>query len=193
MSVEILREYMDEGDRLRKELRERLQKIVDISGAIADAILHGGKVLICGNGGSAADSQHMAAEFIVRLSSACKRRALPAIALSTDTSVLTAAANDLGYESVFSRQVEGLGNKGDILIGISTSGKSPNVLRALSVARRRGLTTIGLLGGTGGPAVRSCDMYYLVGSSDPCRVQEIHELIIHMVAALVEKSIVEEE
>lgn len=117
---------------------------------MAECLNNGGKILFCGNGGSAADSQHLAAELVVRLRSHINRRALPAIALTVDASIMTAGGNDIGFDNVFARAVEAYGREGDILIGISTSGNSENVLRAMNQAKSQSLTVIGLLGGTGG-------------------------------------------
>jgi D-sedoheptulose 7-phosphate isomerase len=145
----------------------------------------GGKILICGNGGSAADSQHIAAELVVRFG--LKRRGLPAIALTTDTSILTAGANDLGFEDVFRRQVEALGRKGDLLIAISTSGRSPNVIKAAEQAKAQGLAVIGLTGASEGAMDRVADLVLHVPSADTARIQESHLAIGHLVCDLVEK------
>jgi len=142
------------------------------------------KVLLCGNGGSAADSQHIAAEFIVRFKR--ERKSLPAIALTTDTSVLTATANDYDYESVFKRQVEGLGEKGDCLIAISTSGNSKNVLEAVKAAKQQGLTTVGFTGEQGGQLSSLTDLCFKVSSSKTPHIQEMHITALHAVSEAVE-------
>jgi len=146
----------------------------------------GRKVLIAGNGGSAADSQHIAGEFVSRF--AFDRPGLAAIALTTDTSVLTAIGNDYGYEKLFSRQVQALGVPGDVFIGISTSGKSPNVLRALEEARQKGLVTIGMTGNRGGPITSLCDHLLAVPSADTPRIQEGHIVMAHTLCLLVEQA-----
>jgi len=150
----------------------------------------GGKLLFCGNGGSAADAQHLAAEYVVRLIR--DRRALPAIALTTDGSVLTACANDLGYEHVFARQVEALGRPGDLLVLLSTSGESENVVRAARAAKDAGLSTVALLAGGGGRLRSLVDVAVVVQTGRVSRAQEIHLAIGHIVCDYVEKSIMEE-
>jgi phosphoheptose isomerase len=152
---------------------------------IAGAFVSSGKLLLCGNGGSAADCQHMAAEFVSRLSKDLDRRALPAIALTTDTSFLTAFSNDCGFEGIFERQVEALGSAGDVLIGISTSGNSPNVLRAIEAARKKDMHTITLTG-NGGRLSAMADIAIAVPSSDTQYIQEAHLAVEHIVCELVE-------
>ena len=151
---------------------------------IASSLKKGGKILIFGNGGSAADAQHIAAELVNRLS--MKRRAIPAIALTTDSSILTSIANDLSFDEVFSRQIEALGNRGDIALGISTSGRSGNVLKGLAKARRMGLKTVALLGHDGGPAKKSASISLTVRSRDTQRIQEIHCVIGHLICMMIE-------
>jgi len=147
----------------------------------------GNKLLIMGNGGSAADAQHFAGEIISRFR--MERPALPAIALSTDTSIITAIGNDYGFERIFSRQVEALAVPGDAVIGISTSGNSPNVQRALQVAREAGCTTIGLLGKDGGSIKSLCDIPLIIPSNDTPRVQEGHITVIHILCDLIEQGL----
>lgn len=149
------------------------------------AIRGGGKLLIFGNGGSAADAQHIAAELVIRYHS--DRPPIAAVALTTDTSALTACANDLGFETVFSRQVEALGRPGDVAVGISTSGRSPNVLAALRVARARGLRTTGLSGGDGGEMASLCDAALTVPSRITARIQEMHIFLGHMLCKALEQ------
>src|SRR5579862_9549461 len=149
------------------------------------AIRGGGKLLLFGNGGSAADAQHIAAELVIRYHS--DRPAIAAIALTTDTSALTAGANDLGFETVFSRQLEALGRPGDVAVGISTSGRSPNVLSALRLARSRGLRTTGLTGGDGGELPALCDAALIVPSRITARVQEMHIFLGHMLCKALEQ------
>jgi D-sedoheptulose 7-phosphate isomerase len=146
------------------------------------------KVLICGNGGSAADAQHMAAELVIRMTMA-NRPALPAIALTTDTSMLTAGGNDIGFENVFARQVEAFGANGDILIAISTSGKSENVNRAIHEAKKRGMIVIGFLGKDGGSAKAIVDIPIIIPSNDTQRIQEGHITIAHILCGIVENEL----
>lgn len=155
--------------------------------ACARALAAGGKILIAGNGGSAADAQHWAAELVGRYKR--ERRGLPAIALTTDTSALTAIANDYGYERVFSRQVEALGREGDVFIGISTSGNSANIVAALQVAREAGVTTIGMSGAKEGRMGTLCDIQIRVPSTDTPRIQEMHACIGHALCEFVELSL----
>ncbi len=150
---------------------------------------NGGKLLLCGNGGSAADCQHIAAEFVSALNHDRPRAALGAIALTTDTSFLTANANDFGFEQVFDRQVEALGRRGDVLIGITTSGNSANVLRALERAKREGIATVVLTGESGGKAAPLADVAVKVPSADTQHIQETHIAVGHILCALVERAL----
>jgi D-sedoheptulose 7-phosphate isomerase len=161
--------------------------IAEMGSLISAALTNGNKLLVMGNGGSAADSQHFVAEIVGRFK--MERKALPAVALSTDTSILTAIGNDYGFESIFSRQVEALAKPGDIVVGLSTSGNSPNVLKALNAAREQGCRTIGLLGKDGGTIRSICDLALVVPSTDTPRIQEGHITIIHIVCDLVEKKL----
>jgi len=151
---------------------------------LIEALEQGSKILLCGNGGSAADCQHIAAELVGKL--LVKRKALPAIALTTDTSSITALANDFGYETIFQRQVEALGQKGDVLIGISTSGHSPNVLSAVQTAREIGMKTVGLTGRDGGFLAKVVDFSITVPSDSTQRIQESHITIGHILCELIE-------
>ncbi|MHB8814252.1 MAG: D-sedoheptulose-7-phosphate isomerase [Steroidobacteraceae bacterium] len=161
--------------------------IQEAAALVAATLSHGGKLLLCGNGGSAADSQHLAAELSGRFVK--DRRPLAAVALSTDTSALTCIANDYGFEEVFSRQVTGLGRKGDCLLVISTSGNSRNVLRAAEAARAAGIRVIGLLGRDGGAVRALCDLAIVVPSTTTARIQEAHIFIGHTLCALVEEAL----
>lgn len=152
-----------------------------------ESLGRGGKILLAGNGGSAADAQHIAGEFVSRF--AFDRPGLSAIALTTDTSILTAIGNDYGYEKLFARQVQALGQKGDVFIGYSTSGKSPNVLLAFEEARAKGLICIGLTGNRGGPMRELCDYLLEVPSSDTPKIQEGHLVLGHILCGLVESAI----
>ncbi len=160
-----------------------LERAIDL---VAGALEAGRKVLLFGNGGSAADAQHIAAEFVGRFQR--ERRALPAIALTTDTSALTAIANDYGYEEVFARQVRALGSPADVAVAISTSGRSPNVLRAVETCRATGLHTIGLTGGDGGPLAGMVDVSLRVSASAlSARIQETHILVGHVLCEMVDR------
>jgi D-sedoheptulose 7-phosphate isomerase len=162
------------------------QTIEVIAAACVQCIKLGGKILLAGNGGSAADAQHIAGEFVSRF--AFDRPGLAAIALTTDTSILTAIGNDYGYERLFSRQVQALGNKGDMLFVYSTSGKSPNILRALEEARTKGLACVGLTGNRGGPMRDLCDYLLEVPSADTPKIQEGHLVLGHILCGLVENA-----
>ena len=166
--------------------RELSPLIAEMVTLLADTFKRGGKLLVMGNGGSAADAQHFVAEIVGRFK--MERRALPAIALSTDTSILTAIGNDYGFDKVFRRQVEALAAPGDLIVGISTSGNSPNVLSALELARDMGCRTVGLLGKDGGTIRNACDLALIVPSGDTPRIQEGHITIIHIVCDLLEKT-----
>ncbi len=150
------------------------------------ALKSGRKLLVAGNGGSAADAQHLVAEFVVRLSD--DRPAMRAIALTTNSSILTAASNDYGFERVFARQIEALGQAGDVFMGISTSGNSPNVLRALELCRTMGITTIGLSGGRGGKMMLLCDHFIRIPSDVTMYIQQAHLALEHIFCMLVEQS-----
>ena len=186
--MELLEKIYKIGESSRKVQEEFLkkegEKIVKVALLAKEVILKGGKLLIFGNGGSAADSQHLAAELVNRFKK--ERNPLPAIALTTDTSILTAVANDYDFEEVFSKQILALCKKGDIALGISTSGKSPNVIKALQVAREKGLYTVGLSGGSGGLMPEYCDYLILVPSSETPRIQEGHLLFLHLFSELLE-------
>ena len=163
--------------------------IAQAANRIAGAFREGGKLLVCGNGGSAAECQHLAAEFTHRLSARVIRPALPAIALTTDTSLLTAFANDCGFEGVFARQVEALGRPGDVLLGLSTSGASPNVLQAVRTARERRLATIALMG-EAGPLRELVEIAICIPSRDTQHIQEAHLPVLHLLCRLVEREFV---
>jgi D-sedoheptulose 7-phosphate isomerase len=158
--------------------------IVTIAQLTAQALKSGNKLLVAGNGGSAADAQHLVAEFVVRLTE--NRAALRAIALTTDTSILTACANDFGFDQIFARQIEALGQPGDVFIGISTSGNSPNILNALHQARKQDLTTIGFSGGGGGKMRDLCDYNIIIPSATTMNIQESHLALEHIFCMLTE-------
>ena len=163
---------------------ENLRLLEQIADEMAGAFQRGNKILLCGNGGSAADAQHIAAEFIGRFKR--ERKSLPAIALTTDSSVLTALANDYSYETVFSRQIEGLGARGDVLIAISTSGNSKNVIAAAKKAKELGLTVIGFTGRSGGELKKHTDFNFSVHSDQTPHIQEMHTTALHAVSEAVE-------
>ena len=159
---------------------------------LAEHIKNKGKVLLCGNGGSAADAQHLAAELVVRFRSKVNRPAIGAIALTVDPSIMTAGGNDIGFDNVFAREVEAYGNPNDIIIGISTSGNSENVLRALKTAKSMGITTIGLLGGNGGTIKDFCDYTVIVPATTTARIQECHITIGHIWCEIIEEILFKE-
>ncbi|MFH1865423.1 MAG: D-sedoheptulose 7-phosphate isomerase, partial [Candidatus Eisenbacteria bacterium] len=163
------------------------EAVAEAAVAVTDALRAGHKVLRCGNGGSAADAQHVAAELAGRLR--LERGGLPAIALTVNSSVLTALANDYGYDMVFARQVEALGCRGDVLVGISTSGRSRNVVKALEAARAVGVVTVGLTGRDAGPMGELCDHLIAVPTDDTQRVQEIHIAAGHAICEIVESAL----
>lgn len=153
---------------------------------LSDAFRKGKKLLLCGNGGSAADCQHIATEFVIRLSHNIQRPALPAIALTTDTSNLTAGGNDIGFENVFARSIEGLGNEGDVLFAISTSGNSKNIIKAVEKAKEKKIFTIGFTGSEGGQLKNLADLSIIIPSSNTQRIQEGHITVAHIICELVE-------
>lgn len=170
-----------------ERLRTLEKDISDACSLCAEAILRGGKILLAGNGGSAADAQHIAAEFVGRF--VRERRSLPAIALSTDTSALTAIANDYGFEAVFERQIAGLGNENDVFIGISTSGNSPNIVRAATLAREKGLKILIFSGRDGGLLRGLADVEIIVPSDVTARIQEMHILVGHIICEFVDEKV----
>lgn len=190
MNAERVRAYLEETAASVRRTAEGCAD--DIAGAaelLVNALLDGGRILLCGNGGSAADSQHLAAEFVSTLTVDNRRPAIPALALTTDTSILTAIANDFGFEGVFARQVEALGREGDVLIGISTSGNSADVLRAFEQARSQGLRTIALTGRDGGALAPIADVAVRVPSGETSHIQECHIAIGQLLAFMVEETL----
>lgn len=189
-----MRDYISRQISTAQWILEGMQKDERLLAALESAVAacltclkSGGKVLFAGNGGSAADAQHMAGEFVSRF--AFDRPGLPAIALTTDTSILTAIGNDYGYEKLFARQVQAHGRQGDVFVGYSTSGKSPNILRAFEEARSRGVICIGLTGNRGGPMRELCDVLLEVPSSDTPKIQEGHLVLGHIICGLIENSL----
>lgn len=176
--------------RLKEILKENFApQIIQLAEILSDCLKNKGKILVFGNGGSAADAQHFACELVVSLNKDFPRPALPVIALSVNTSVLTASGNDLGFEEVFARQVEALGQEADVALALSTSGNSENLISAFKTARRMKLKTVALLGKDGGKLARFSDFALIVPSSDTQRIQEAHITILHIVCALLEKSL----
>ncbi|MFA5844077.1 MAG: D-sedoheptulose 7-phosphate isomerase [Coriobacteriia bacterium] len=171
-------------------LRPLAPAIAEMAGIVADCLRDGGQLLVCGNGGSAADAQHIAAEFVGRFLK--ERRPWPALALHTNTSAVTAIGNDYGFEETFARQVLAHGHPGDVLWAITTSGSSPNVLRAVEAAREAGMRVVGLSGGEGGPLASACDVCVSVPHASTPRIQEGHILVGHIVCGLVEDELCSE-
>lgn len=174
------------AERVRDELTDDCARIAQMLASTAQA---GHTIFWCGNGGSAADAQHLAAELVGRFNR--ERRALPSVALNVNTSILTAVSNDYGYDDVFSRQVQGLVRAGDVLVGMSTSGNSRNVIRAVEAANDQGATTVGMLGRDGGRLASLCKYTITVSDDDTARIQEMHILIGHIFCDLIESSIAE--
>ena len=181
--IDSLNESAETKLKIKDQLMEEIIKAVDLLTACYKS---GNKLLLCGNGGSAADCQHIATELMIRLNHHIQRPALPAIALTTDTSNLTAGGNDIGFENVFARNVEGLGIKGDVLLAISTSGNSPNVIKAVEMAHKKGMKVIGFLGGNGGKLKDIVDLPIVIPSSNVQRIQEGHITVAHIICELVE-------
>ncbi len=178
---------LEESSKTKIDIKEKcLNEIIEAVELLATAFKNGNKFLLCGNGGSAADSQHIATEFMIRLNHEISRPALPAIALTTDSSNLTAGGNDIGFENVFARNVEGLGAKGDVLLAISTSGNSPNVIKAVEMAHKKGMKVIGFLGGSGGKLKPKVDVAVVIPSSNTQRIQEGHITVAHILCESVE-------
>jgi D-sedoheptulose 7-phosphate isomerase len=183
----MMRRSAELKQRIAVELADTVVRVVD---ACETSLSAGGKLMFCGNGGSAADSQHLATELLIRLRGSVERASWPALALTLDPAALTAGGNDYGYDRVFERPLRGLGRPGDVLFGITTSGRSPNVVRALAAARELGIVTVGLLGGAGEPAGALCDHRLLVPDNETARIQECHIALGHAVLELLEDRLV---
>lgn len=182
---------MQRSAELKRRIAEELaDAVIAVVGVCERSLRGGGKLMFCGNGGSAGDSQHLATEMLIRLRGSVERPSWPALALTMDPSMLTAGGNDYGYERVFERPLRGLGRAGDVLFGITTSGRSPNVVRALQAAREMGIATVGLLGGAGQPARDCCDHVLLVPDNETARIQECHIALGHAVLELLEDRLV---
>jgi D-sedoheptulose 7-phosphate isomerase len=185
-----IRETIEENIAVKKLLLEKCSADIKICAEkLAEICGNKGKVLFCGNGGSAADSQHLAAELVIRLRGHINRPAIPAMALTVDPSIMTAGGNDIGFDNVFARQVEAFGRKGDALVGISTSGNSENVIRAMKQARSQGLITFGLLGCNGGKILSESDYSVVVPGDITARIQECHILIGHIWCEIIEETL----
>ena len=184
----MLHAMIDDHLRCLERLKGQAGELDAAGEALARCLLGGGKLLVCGNGGSASDAQHFAAEIVGRFEA--ERRAYPAVALSTDTSILTAVGNDCGFDEVFARQVQGLGRPGDLLLALSTSGQSPNVIRAVQQASSIGMGSIGLLGKDGGQLKTLVDRAIVVESPTTARIQEAHIFILHYWAWRIESGLV---
>tara|TARA_B100000242_G_scaffold291405_1_gene264661 strand:+ start:1995 stop:2585 length:591 start_codon:yes stop_codon:yes gene_type:complete len=182
----IFQKELNEHKETLKTLNSFSERIYFIHNAITKVFDSNKKLLICGNGGSAADAQHFSSELTGRYEK--ERKSLPAISLTTDSSALTSISNDFGFENVFLRQIEGLGDSGDLLFAISTSGNSRNILKAIRKAKEMNIKTIGLLGGDGGEVGKEIDYSITINSFKTCRIQEMHGLIIHILCKLIDKN-----
>ena len=177
-----------EAAAVTEAMASHAKEIARAAALITESFQRGGKLLLCGNGGSAADCQHLAAEFVGRLTKEVTRPGLPAIALTTDTSYLTAYANDFGFDGVFARQIETLATAGDVLLAISTSGSSSNVLTAVDAAKRKGVAVIAMLGDNG-PLAHAADVAIRVPSRDTQLIQQVHLAVEHLICHLVERAL----
>lgn len=183
-------ESLVESSETKIEIQHKcMNEILAADKLLVDAFKNGKKLLLCGNGGSAADCQHIATEFVIRLSHKINRPALPAIALTTDTSNLTAGGNDIGFENVFARTLQGLGAEGDVLIAISTSGNSPNIIKAVEAAKTKGIKAIGLLGGLGGRLLDMVEVAIVIPSYNTQRIQEGHITVAHILCEMTEEEL----
>ncbi len=185
-----INESLRESSEVKLLMEEKCSEdIINAVDLIVDSFKAGKKLLLCGNGGSASDAQHIAAEFMIRLAHDLERPAIPAIALTTNHSILTAGGNDIGFENVFAREVEGLGTEDDVLLAISTSGNSENIIRAIDKAKEKGMKVIAFLGGTGGKCKTKVDIPIIIPSINTQRIQEGHITVAHIICELVEKSL----
>ncbi len=182
---DVVAKALSESLRVKEDfIKKHISSLIRVAETIAMGFRNGRKLMICGNGGSAADAQHLAAEFVNRFQ--LERRPLPALALTTDTSIITSVANDYSYDEVFSKQIKALGVEGDILLAISTSGKSANILSAIRAAREKGLYTVVFIGGGGGDMIKLVDLALVVDSESTPRIQEAHLLAEHLICELVD-------
>ena len=186
IKLEIQNKILDSSESIKKSI-ENIPEIIKIIESITKSLKKGNKIILFGNGGSAADAQHIAAELVGRFD--YDRKSLPAISLTTDTSVITSIGNDYSFEKIFSRQCESLVNKGDVVVGISTSGNSINVKNGLLVSKRKGAKTVGFLGHKGGHIKNIVDIPLIVNSNSTPRIQEVHRTAAHIICEMVEKNI----
>ncbi len=186
IKLEIHNKILDSSESIKKSI-ENIPEIIKIIESITKSLKKGNKIILFGNGGSAADAQHIAAELVGRFD--YDRKSLPAISLTTDTSVITSIGNDYSFEKIFSRQCESLVNKGDVVVGISTSGNSINVKNGLLVSKRKGAKTVGFLGHKGGHIKNIVDIPLIVNSNSTPRIQEVHRTAAHIICEMVEKNI----
>jgi D-sedoheptulose 7-phosphate isomerase len=188
MNLDEIKKALSDSAKIKMLMADAMaERIGEVAEALSATIRNGGKAIFCGNGGSAADSQHLATELVVRLSGNNNRKALAAIALTTNSSILTACANDFGFDEIFARQIEALGAPGDILFAISTSGNSENIIRAAKTAKRTGIVTVGFLGCGGGKLAGLVDYALVIPSDDTQRVQEGHITMGHIIIANMEQ------
>lgn len=189
---DVIKDTFLESIHIKEELlHNNVSQLIEIAELVIEAIRKGGKLIVFGNGGSASDAQHIAAELVGRFKK--ERPGMPAIALTTNTSILTALANDYGYDIVFARQVEALGQKNDVVLGISTSGKAKNVAAGIKQAKKMGIKTVALSGGDGGDIAKLADVSLLVPSTSTPRIQEAHITIGHILCELIEQAVCQEE
>ena len=191
--MENIKKIFEDSIQLKKTIIENnlLDSLVNMGQIASIAISNGNKIMLCGNGGSAADAQHLAAELLVRLRPLNNRQGIPAIALAQDTSTITACGNDFGYEVLYERMVQALGKEGDILLGITTSGNSENITRAMKTAKSMGIKVFGFLGSGGGEALSLCEESFLVPGSDTGRIQEAHITAGHALMEFLEDSLLD--
>lgn len=190
MIKKILEDHINNNVKVHLSLLKMSKTIDKAIKIISTKVKKGGKILLCGNGGSAADAQHLAAEFLVRLRPKVNRKPIPAISLAQDTSTLTACGNDYSFDDIFLRTLQALGNKKDVLICISTSGNSKNILKVLKEAKKKGILTIGFLGNSGGKAKKYCDHKLIVESDETARIQECHIFLGHFIFQKVEDNLI---
>lgn len=181
---------ISEHNNIITKLTENSENVALISNLIFKRLKKGGKILICGNGGSAADAQHLAAEFLIRLRPKINREPIPALTLNTDTSTLTACGNDYKFDDIFLRPFNALSKKNDVLLALTTSGNSKNIIKVLREAKKKGISTIGFLGGNGGKAKNLCDYKIIVDSKNVARIQEAHIFLGHFIFSRVEDKII---
>lgn len=193
INKKIFNRLIKESNYIKKNLIKNIHQINRAIEIISDCVLKGGKVLLCGNGGSAADAQHLAAEFLVRLKPSVKRNSIPAISLATDTSTLTATGNDYSFNDIFSRPLSSLGNENDVLIVLSTSGNSRNIIKVLKVAKKKNIKSISFLGNKGGMVKKFADLNLIISSKNTARIQENHIFLGHIIFENVEQMLIKKK